>query len=389
MVTAVALIEKTVDSENKRLLLVGGGHAHLFVLEALRRAPAEVRHRVDVTLITRDLHTPYSGMLPGLVAGHYRTRECHVDLNALCAAAGVKLVQGCVEALDVKSNQAHAGELVLSFDLISLDIGSAPPLHNIPGADAHGLAVKPIDHFLSEWRVFQSQVEQLTRPVHMVVVGGGAGGVELVLAMAHRLKSRRDLVKWSIVSRGELLAGYPRRASRMVAAQLANAGVAIRTGTEIARVEADRLYFSDGSEAAFDQLLWATGSAPQAWPAASGLQCEADGCVSINAHLQSLSHLHVFAAGDVATDATQPRPKAGVFAVRQGPILADNLLRAASGQELRRYQAQRDYLSLLSTGDRHAIACWYGLVWKGDWVWRWKNRIDHRFMQRFSLPFNR
>ena len=355
-----------VNQAKKRLLLVGGGHAHLFVLEALRQLPVERRNGIDVTLITRELHTPYSGMLPGLVAGHYRPRECHVDLAALCAAAGVKLVQGTVSALDLSANQAHSANTVLSFDLVSLDIGSTPPLQAIPGASLHGLAVKPIDYFLGQWRAFQAQLDLLERPVHLVVVGAGAGGIELVLAMAHRLRAHKDKVKWSVVSRGELLPGYPRRAARLVAIRLAKVGVAIRTHTDISRVESERLFFADGSEAAFDQLLWATGSAPQAWPAAAGLQCEADGCVSINGYLQSLSHPHVFAAGDVATDSAQPRPKAGVFAVRQGPILADNLIRAASGEELRRFRAQRDYLSLLSTGERHAVACWYGLVWQGN-----------------------
>lgn len=380
------LMKRTVDSGKKKLLLIGGGHAHLFVLEALRKQPG-VMHNLDVTLVTPELHLPYSGMLPGLVAGHYRPSECHVDLSALASAAGIKLAQGNVTSLDLGANQAFTTAAFHSFDLVSLDIGSTPPLQGIPGASEHGLAVKPIEHFLGAWRTFESQVDLLARPVHLVVAGAGAGGVELVLAMAHRLKSRRDLVKWSLVSRGELLPGYPRRAARMVAARLGEAGVAILTRTEIARVASDKLYFSDGSEAAFDQLLWTTGSAPQSWPAAAGLRCEPDGCVSINAYLQSLSHPHVFAAGDVATDTEQPRPKAGVFAVRQGPVLADNLLRAASGQELRRYQAQRDYLSLLSTGDRHAVACWYGLTWQGDWVWRWKNRIDRRFMQRFTGPF--
>lgn len=374
--------------KRKRLLLIGGGHAHLFVLEYLQRLSIAMRERVAVTLVTRDLYTPYSGMLPGLVAGHYRTSECHVDLSALCTAADVELIEDSVTSLDLTTNQAYLVDRSVPFDLVSLDIGSTPPLGKIPGASLHGIPVKPIDHFLTEWRRFQAQVDQLARPVHMVVVGGGAGGIELVLAMAHRLKSRRDLVKWSVVSRGNLLPGYPQRASQMAARRLADAGIAIRIDTEIARVEPGRLCFADGSTAAFDQLVWATGSAPQAWPAASGLHCETDGCVSINAHLQSLSHPQVFAAGDVATDAEQPRPKAGVFAVRQGPILADNLLRAATGQPLRRYHAQRDYLSLLSTGDRHAIACWYGLVWQGQWVWRWKNRIDRSFIKRFSAPFS-
>jgi NADH dehydrogenase FAD-containing subunit len=173
----------------------------------------------------------------------------------------------------------------------------------------------------------------------------------------------------------------------LMTARLAAAGVAIRTGSPIARVEADHLVFADGSIAACDQVLWATGSAAAQWPSAAGLACVDDGFISVNQYLQSVSHPHVFAAGDMATDITQRRPKAGVFAVRQGPVLAANLLHHAAGQPLLAYRAQRHYLSILSGGGRHAVACWYGLVWQGSWVWQWKNRIDRRFMQRFSPPF--
>jgi selenide,water dikinase len=371
----------------KRLLLIGGGHAHLFVLEALIKQSPEVRARLDVTLLSRELDTPYSGMLPGLVAGHYRTMECHVDLRALAAAAGVRLVQATVQRLDLTGNRAITDEGSWEFDLVSLDIGSTPPVDRIPGATATGLAVKPIDRFLQQWNALQSRIDELVRPVHMVMVGGGAGGVELVLAMSYRLRAHRDQVKWSLVSRGELLPGYPRRAARLMTARLAAAGVAIRTGSPIARVEADHLVFADGSIAACDQVLWATGSAAAQWPSAAGLACVDDGFISVNQYLQSVSHPYVFAAGDMATDITQRRPKAGVFAVRQGPVLAANLLHHAAGQPLLAYRAQRHYLSILSGGGRHAVACWYGLVWQGSWVWQWKNRIDRRFMQRFSPPF--
>ena len=168
----------------KRLLLIGGGHAHLFVLEALIKQSAEVRARLDVTLLSRELDTPYSGMLPGLVAGHYRTMECHVDLRALAAAAGVRLVQTTVQRLDLTSNCAITDEGSREFDLVSLDIGSTPPVDGIPGAAGTGLSVKPIDRFLQHWNDLQSRIDQLARPVHMVMVGGGAGGVELVLALS-------------------------------------------------------------------------------------------------------------------------------------------------------------------------------------------------------------
>ncbi|WP_326940894.1 FAD-dependent oxidoreductase [Actimicrobium sp. GrIS 1.19] len=376
-----------MTTHRKRLLLVGGGHAHLFVLEALRHCDVALRIQFDVTLLSSDLDTPYSGMLPGLVAGHYRIKECHVDLRALAAAAGVQLVQATVERLDLTRNAAWANGAWWPFDLVSLDVGSTPPLGSIAGAAAAGLPVKPIGPFLQHWRALQAQLDGLNRPLHMVMVGGGAGGIELVLAMAYRLKAQREQVKWSLVSRGALLPGYPRRAARLMTRQLEQAGVAIRTGAAVVRVDADQVFFDDGSQAACDQLIWATGAAPQAWPADAGLACGDDGFVRVNAHLQSVSHPQVFAAGDIATDDSQPRPKAGVFAVRQGPVLAANLLRQLGGAELIRYHAQSDYLSLLSCGDRHAIASWYGLVWQGNWVWHWKNRIDQQFMQRFGAPF--
>ncbi|MDP9108335.1 MAG: FAD-dependent oxidoreductase, partial [Pseudomonadota bacterium] len=255
----------------KRLLLIGGGHAHLFVLEALRRTSPQRRAGLVVSMLTDTLQTPYSGMLPGLVAGHYRTKECHIDLQPLAVAAGVELIEARVDRLDLTRNVACAGQQAWPFDLVSLDIGSVPPLHGIAGADQVGVAVKPIGAFLAQWRALQSGVDQLVRPVHLVMVGGGAGGIELLLAMAYWLRGRTANVKWSLVCRGELLPGAPRRAAAVLAARLKAAGVALRTDCAITRVASDRIHFADGSEAAFDQLLWATGAAAQEWPGAAGL----------------------------------------------------------------------------------------------------------------------
>lgn len=371
----------------RRLLLIGGGHAHLFVLEALRRRQTEWRGKLEVTLLSRELHAPYSGMLPGLIAGHYRTSQCEVDLRALADSAGVVLQQATVQHLDLVRNVALTADAESAFDMVSIDIGSAPPRSEVPGALEHGLGVKPIDAFLLQWQALQQRVASLIKPHHVVVVGGGAGGVELVLAMAHRLMHCQDRVKWSLVTRGKLLDGYPERAARLAACHLARAGVALRTGTSVSAVAEEKVFFADGSCASFDRLIWAAGAAAQPWLAASGLAMQDGGFVEINDSLQSTSHPQVFAAGDIASGLHYPRSKAGVFAVRQGPPLADNLFNYAFGQPLRRHQPQRGMLSLLSTGGRHAIANWHGLVWEGDWVWRWKDRIDRRFMQRFSAPF--
>lgn len=369
------------------MLLIGGGHAHLFVLEALRARKNQWCDHLDVTLVSRDLHTPYSGMMPGLIAGHYRPSECYIDLLPLADAANVSLIQAEIDSLDLARNVATAEGRSWPFDIVSIDIGSSPPLFSVPGAFEHAINVKPIDQFMYRWRVLQEEIDNLGRPIHMVVAGGGAGGVEVALAMAHRLSAHRNRVKWSLVTRDELLPGYPRRAARRIEKRLANARVALRTNAAVSQIEEGKLRFADGSNASFDALVWATGAAAQPWIAASSLECIDDGFVVVNTYLQSASHAHVFAAGDIATDPQRRRPKAGVFAVRQGPVLAENLLRFAAGRDLVAYQPQRDYLSLLSTGDRHAIASWYGLVWQGDWVWRLKNRIDKRFMQRFTSPF--
>lgn len=371
----------------RRLLLIGGGHAHLFVLEALRQRQAQWRGKLEVTLLSRDFDLQYSGMLPGLIAGHYRTRQCEVDLRAVAESAGIVLKQATVQRLDLVRNVAISADAEWAFDMVSIDIGSTPPLSAVPGAPEHALGVKPIDAFLAQWHALQQRIASLTKPLHVVVVGGGAAGVELVLGMAHRLAAYQDRVKWSLVTRGTLLAGYPGRAARLAARHLARAGVALRTGTSVSAVSDGKLFFSDGSCAFFDRLVWASGAAAQPWLAASGLATVDGGFVEVNDGLQSISHPQVFAAGDIASSLHDARRKPGVFALRQGPLLADNLFNFAFDQPLRRQQPQRDALRLLSTGGRHAIACWYGLVWEGDWVWRWKDGIDRRFMQRFSEPF--
>jgi selenide,water dikinase len=369
----------------KRLLLIGGGHAHLFVLEALRRLAPAARAGLAVTLVSRELQTPYSGMLPGLIAGHYATAETHIDLRPLAAAAGVELAQARIAGLDPVTNRARADDgRSWGFDMASIDIGSLPPAPPLPGAAAQGLSLRPIDAFLQRWREIEAGAAPGSR---IAVVGAGAGGVELALAIAFRLRmpGRRAEPSVMLISRGGLLPGYPARAARLAARQLERAGIRVLLNVELAALEPGRLHFADGRRCAADTLIWATGAAAQPWLAQTGLDCR-DGFVQVNACLQSSSHPQVFAAGDAASHQGAAWQKSGVVAVRQGPVLAENLLRSLRKEPLLAYHPQRSHLALISTGQRHAIACWRGLAWEGDWVWRWKDAIDRRFMQRFSLP---
>lgn len=392
-----------VDKKNLRnLLLIGGGHAHLFVLEALRRWPERWRDEVAVTMLSSSLQTVYSGMLPGLIAGHYRSSECHIDLRPLAQAAGVQLIEATVDRLDADAGVAHAAGRAWPYHAVSLDIGSVPPLHAVPGAEQFAIGIKPIDQFLGTWNRLQQDIDELhgdglgqgwsaqrkDGPVpHVVVVGGGAGGVELALAMAWRLNAARKRARLSLVTRGPLLPEHSWRARRLMMQSLANAGVAVQTDASVVRVESGMMHVEGGGSAGFDVLVWATGAAPQAWVGQTGLACTGEGFIVQDAQLRSISHPNVFAAGDIATQPGQPQPKAGVFAVRQGPVLAENLLRHLAGKPGMHYTPQRHYLSLLATGPRHAVASWHGFGWQGDWVWRWKNRIDRAFMARFSPPF--
>jgi selenide,water dikinase len=370
----------------RRLVLVGGGHAHVEVLRRFGLAPEP---GVEIVLVSPAQATPYSGMLPGLVAGHYRHAECHIDLPALCRFAGARFVQDAVTGLPdaCRSVLLQTGGS-LEADLISLDVGSTPPRGRIAGADRVGTGVKPVDAFLTELERRLSRPPEA--PARVLVVGAGAGGVEIALALRHRLggaDAAPASPRWQvgIVSGGPvLLPGHGQPVRRRIAALLDQRGLSVRLGVPVAAADAGGLWLADGTRLEADWVVWATGAAPPAWLGAAGLALDRGGFVLVDACLRSVSHPAVFAAGDVATLAERTHPKSGVYAVRQGPPLAANLRRALTGQPLLVWQPQQRTLALLATGPRHAVASWGPLSVAGAWVWKWKDRIDRGFMQRYQ-----
>ena len=370
------------------ILLIGGGHAHVEVLRRFGMAPVP---GVRLTLATRDLATPYSGMLPGLVAGTYSHAEAHVDLAPLAAFAGARLVHGAVTGLDLDRNEALIdGRPPLAFDLVSLDIGSTPSAAAIRGAE-HALPVKPVDRFLECWAEVEDRAVEAGDTFRLVTVGAGAGGVELTLALQRKLAARlaADRLQFTVVSdRGEVLPAYGHAARRQVAAALRGAGIGQRTGVRAVAVEPGVVVLETGETLAADAVVLATPAAPAGWVAASGLAGDERGFVEVGADLRSRSHDRVFAAGDIASFGARALPKSGVFAVRQGPVLAENLRRLATGSEpLLSYRPQRRTLALISTGRGQAVASWGPFAAAGGWAWRWKDRIDRRWMDRYrDLP---
>jgi selenide,water dikinase len=362
------------------VVLVGGGHAHV---EVLRRAAMKRAPEVRLTVIARELDTPYSGMLPGLVAGHYRFDEAHIDLRPLCRAAGARLYHDAAIGLDLSAQRVIcAGRPPVAFDRVALDIGSSPATLGIPGADRHALPVKPVPAFLARWAAIR---DAASRPSSIVVVGAGAGGVELCLSMQAALKRAGGAQpRFSLVSADrEILPTHPAAVRRAFLRTLKDRGVEVVLGKPVSGVEADAVTLEGGGTMQSGLTVWVTQAAPASWLADTDLALDKKGFVRVNEQLQSVSHANVFATGDVAAFDASPVPKAGVFAVREGPFLAHNLL-SPEDQPLKRYVPQRRFLSMITTGDRHAVAARGGLSIEGDWVWRWKRRIDTRWMAMYQ-----
>ena len=448
----------------KDLVLAGGGHTHVIVLKRFGMKPMP---GVRVTLICRDVETPYSGMLPGHIAGHYTHDDIHIDLGPLARFANARFYHDEVIGLDpVERKVICRSRPPVPYDVLSIDIGSAPRMDGVPGAGNAVVPVKPIGNFVARWNALVERVLATDRPMRVGVVGGGVGGVEMVLAMRHGLRARLreaggdpDRLSFELFAAGaEVLPRTPPRVRAAFARVLAGQDVRVHVNARVERVsrgapctavaaargagandessreagnpgasfpsgaatrDADNgrgrsgvpspagtavqgmddesareaayptmLHTTGGTAHALDEVLWVTQAGAQAWLAASGLAADEDGFAAVHPTLESTSHPGVFAAGDCAAVLAHPREKAGVFAVRQGPRLAANLRRALRGLAPRPFTPQRRYLSLIGTGGRHAVATRGGaLMFEGDWVWRWKDLIDRRFMRKFTdLP---
>jgi len=380
------------------LVLVGGGHSHVGVLRrfAMRPEPG-----VRITLICTDVDTPYSGMLPGYIAGHYSFDDVHIDLARLCAFAGARFYHAAVIGIDRERREVLLRDRPpVPYDCLSINIGSTPQMSGVPGADRYAVPVKPIAQFNRHWLDLLAEMRTTDtlgeRPKTIAVVGGGAGGVELLLSVQYRLQHElhlsgldpRDRLAFTLITSGaSILPTHNPRVQRHFMSILARRGVSVHLGARVTGVGADAVQIADGTQIPADRVLWVTQAGGAAWLQSTGLALDEHGFIRVNAHLQSIDDPLIFAAGDIASFEGKPLEKAGVFAVRMGRPLERNLRRSLRGEGLEPYRPQRHWLALISTGERHAIASRGPIDFAGDWVWRWKDWIDRRFMQRFTdLP---
>jgi selenide,water dikinase len=354
------------------ILLLGAGHAHV---EVMRRFAMRPEPGVRLTLIGREPETPYSGMLPGVIRGDYEPRQAHIDLAPLAANAGARLILGQAVSIQLDDRTVTVpGRPPVPFDLLSINVGGEPEA--TPGG---GIAVKPIGRFLHQLQRLEATLRDNDR---IVVAGGGPAGVELTLALAYRYRRRFRIALVS--GTPEPLMDAPASARRVVVAALVNASVEIVRGVMAGTFEDGRLALSDGSFLDAVTCLRATGVEAPAFLAESGLACDAKGCVLVDGTLRSVTDPAVFAAGDCASIQGSPRPKAGVWAVRAGVHLARNLRLAARHRPLRRWRPQRQALVILGLGGGRAVAWRNGLSLSGEAVWRWKDRIDRRWMRMYT-----
>lgn len=365
----------------RHLVLGGGGHAHLAVLKALGRArPAAVA----VTLVTPVPRQLYSGMLPGWIAGHYAREQCEIDLQALARAANIRLVQESIVGMDVNRRcVVLSSGRQLEYDLLSLDVGSETDTSWLELLGERLLTVRPLGEFLDRWPAVLEAASKRAG-FRLVIVGSGAAAVEIALAARHAFQRRgiRGDVEL-ITSEMGLLPGFARGVRGRARRAALQARLDVHQGPAVATEEG--LMLPDGAPISADCVIAATGGAAPCWLQSGGPALDERGFIAVNSTHRSVSHSDIFAAGDVCARQDASVDRSGVHAVHAGPVLADNLRATLAGRPLRGYRPRRRSLYLLACGPRRAVASWGGWSAEGKWVWRWKDRIDRRFISLHSL----
>lgn len=356
----------------KKLVLIGGGHAHALLLAQMVKQPIK---NIAVYLIDTHEKAPYTGMLPGFTAGHYQDSELYIHLKKLAKKAGINFIQATVTGIDAEKRIIYLDDQKsLDYNLASFDIGIHACDSTVEGLVQNAVPVKPLGEFARAWSHFLSNQPSAPR---LVVVGGGVGAIEMALAMQHA--SQAEI---TIVTRGALLSKCSNPTRHYLRKILISKGIKIKENSVIQSISADRVTLKNEEKIVSDFTLSAVGARPYVWLRKTNLPLE-NGYIMVNEFLQSSVYPDLFAVGDCAYFMPSPLPKAGVYAVRQAPVLYENLKAQIEGQPLSTFVPQRDYLKLITLGEKKACADKFGLCLCGRWVWWLKKKIDKDFMRTF------
>ena len=369
------------------LVLIGGGHAHALVARMWGMTPLA---GTRVTLINPSPTAPYSGMLPGHIAGHYAREALDIDLVKLARFAGARLVLGAATAIDpVAKVVTVEGHGQIGYDVASINVGIHTEMPSLPGFAKHALGAKPLDAYTRRWRDFLARATAGEVAPEVAVIGAGVAGVELALASAHALRAAvGGAARVAIIEAGPEIAGKTPETTLRLRAAMARLGVAVHTGAQVVRIHENGVDLADGETIRARFILGTAGAHAQGWLAQSPLPLTDAGFIRVDSHLRVEGHWDLFAAGDCAHLSHAPRPKAGVYAVREAPVLLHNLAAVLTGTgHTKPYRPQKDYLKLITLGEKSALAEKWGRTVSGPALWRWKNRIDTKFMAKFqALP---
>lgn len=381
----VELIMNQTIPYKKDLVLVGGGHSHVQVIRML--AMKKALRGIRVTLISDESTVCYSGMLPGCLAGLYRPGEMEMELRPLCTWAGIRFVRARVAGLDPALQQVYFDDNrpPLAYDTLSINVGSIPRGMDTPGVRQHAVPTRPLGLLLKRVHQFEENHRNDGRPLRIVIAGGGAAGVELAFAMHSRWGERFAPVQISLVdAQTTLLTGHRPRVAAIIGRYLEEKGIACLAGLRVAGVDETGVHFEDHPSLPCDFLLWATGGAPPGLLKETNLETSDAGFIQVRPTLQAMGYDNVFAAGDCIEFPSRSLPKSGVYAVREGPVLARNLHAWFERRSLVPYRPQSSALALLMTGTRNAVASRRRVSFHGPWVWRLKDWIDRRWMRKFE-----
>ena len=375
----------SVGGVHHDVVLIGGGHANIQVLRAWAMRPEP---GVRLTVVLDRPVAVYSGMVPGFVAGQYRAEELEIDVRPLALRAGARCVNAPAVGLDPRERLILLeGRAPLRYDTAVFDVGSRVAGLDTPGVNAYALPTRPIGRFVGKVDALVAAAKARGR-CRLVVVGAGAGGVELAFGFRARLEREgvRDVSVTLLESGARVLPGYPAGTARRVEENARRRGIETRLGAQVASVTADAVRLAGGETLPCDAAVWVTGAASLDIFRSAGVATDARGFVRVRRTLQLVDHDDIFAVGDCASlEGAPDLPKAGVYAVREGPVLVENLRARLMGHPLESYHPQRDFLSLLNLGDGRAIGSKWGRSFEGEWVFRLKDWIDRRFVRRFQV----
>jgi len=334
-----------------------------------------------ITLISDSSHAPYSGMLPGLIAGHYSFDEAHIDLRRLCQWANARFISDSVTAINPKTQKLSlSSQSDIDFDILSINIGSTPTRSHIVGAEKFAIQVKPVSKFLGYLKENQTSLKSRTGS-KISIIGGGTGGVELAFALKHLSQGNAKISIFQ--SAPEIIPEQSPSVRSLVNRVLKRKGINITPNSKVIQVDASQIEVEGGQVFESDHNILVTQAAPAPFLRTSGLTNHR-GFIEINSFLQSRKFPFIFAAGDVAELSGSKQEKSGVYAVRQAKTLARNIRSFLRQKPLSPFVPQKDFLRLIGTADGKAIASKSQFGCRSSLLWQLKQIIDKRFMAKFS-----